>query len=151
MPLTEDPNEHPARKAARLSRKYFAQRKKREWLDLWAENGVIRDPLGKSFMDPNGEGFSTPEAREKWWDDHYDLQFYYSMLASFVAGDSVANYESLIVVGELDGVLGSFKCEGIWTYKVDEQGKLLEMYGYWEEDWMKETHTKLPDHQFYVE
>ena len=34
MPLTEDPNEHPARRAARLSRTYFAQRKKREWLDL---------------------------------------------------------------------------------------------------------------------
>ena len=47
--------------------------------------------------------------------------------------------------------MGSFKCEGIWTYKVDEHGKLLEMFGYWEEDWMKETHTALPDHQFYVE
>lgn len=151
MPQTEDPNEHPARKAARLSRTYFAQRKKWEWLGLWAEHGEIRDPLGKSFMDPEGTGFNTPEAREKWWDDNCHLQFYYSMLASFVAGDQVANYEALIVLGDVDGVMGSFKCEGIWTYKVDEAGKLLQMYGYWEEEWMKETHTPLPEHHFYVE
>ena len=57
MPLTEYPHEHPARRAARLSRTYFAQRKKQEWLELWAEDGVIMDPLGKSYMDPAGEGF----------------------------------------------------------------------------------------------
>lgn len=151
MPTTEDPNEHPARRAARLSRTYFAQRKKQEWLDLWAEDGLIQDPLGKSYMDPDGKGFRGPEAREKWWDDHHDAEFYYSMLASFVAGDEVANYEALIVVGDLDGKRGSFKCEGIWTYKVDAEGKLLEMIGYWEEAYMKETHTELPEHQFYVE
>jgi steroid delta-isomerase len=148
---TEDPNEHPARKAARLSRTYFAQRNKPAWLDLWAEDGVIMDPLGASFMDPEAKGFRSPEEREKWWDDHYNLEFYYSMLASFVAGNQVANYETLIVVGDVDGKRGSYKCEGIWTYEVDVAGKLLSMIGYWEEDAMQETYTELPNHQFYVE
>ena len=121
MPRTEDPNEHPARKAARLSRTYFAQRKKQEWLDLWAEDGLIMDPLGISYMDPTGEGYRGPQEREKWWDDHYNMEFYYSMLASFVAGNQVANYESLIIVGEVEGKRGSFKCEGIWTYEVDAE------------------------------
>jgi len=151
MPTTEDPNEHPARKAARLSRTYFAQRRKQEWLDLFAEDGVILDPLGVSYMDPKGEGFRTPAAREKWWDDHYEAEFYYAMNASFVAGNQVANYESLIMVGEMDGIKQSFKCEGIWTYEVDEEGKLTAMIGYWEEPALMETKTPLPEHQFYVE
>jgi hypothetical protein len=143
MPRTEDPNEHPARKAARLSRTYFAERKKQEWLDLWAEDGLI--------MDPKGEGYRGREAREKWWDDPHNMEFYYSMLASFVAGNQVANYESLIIVGEVEGKRGSFKIEGIWTYEVDDEGKLTAMIGYWEADAMKESHTELPKHQFYVE
>ena len=151
MPKTEDPQEHPARKAARLSRTYFAQRKKQEWLDLWAEDGVILDPLGVSYMDPTGEGYRTPAAREKWWDDHHLAEFYYAMIASFVAGNQVANYETLIMVGEVDGAKHSFKCEGIWTYEVDEQGKLKSMIGYWEEDALNESRTPLSTHQFYVE
>lgn len=152
MPTEIDPNEHPARKAARLSRTYYAQRKKKEWLDLWAENGEVRDPLGKSWMDPDGVGFATPEAREKWWDRNSDnLEFYYSMLASFAAGNSVANYESIIIVVNDNGEKSSFKCEGIWTYSVDDEGKLTTMYGYWEEKSSMESKTSLPGHQFYVE
>jgi len=45
MPKTPEANEHPARKAARLSRTYFAQRRKEDWLGLWAETGEIRDPI----------------------------------------------------------------------------------------------------------
>ena len=73
------------------------------------------------------------------------------MIASFVAGDSVANYESIIIVGEEEGVKTSFKCEGIWTYSVDDDGKLTSMLGYWEEDALIESRTQLPEHQFYVE
>ena len=151
MPKTEDPNEHPARKAARLSRTYFAQRKKQEWLDLFAEDAVILDPLGETYMDPTGAGYRTPAEREKWWDDHYEAEFYYAMNASFVAGNQVANYESLIMVGTVDGEKHSFKCEGIWTYEVNEEGKLTAMIGYWEEEALMESRTPLPDHQFYVE
>ena len=91
MPKTPEANEHPARKAARLSRTYFAQRRKEDWLGLWAETGEIRDPMGVSSLDPGGTGFSTPEAREGWWDENCFWEFYYAMVASFAAGNQVAN------------------------------------------------------------
>ena len=99
-------------------------------------------------MDPTGQGDRTPEAREKWWDDHYEAEFYYAMNASFVSGNQVVNYESLIMVGEVDGQKLSFKCEGIWTYEVDSRGKLTAMIGDWEEEALMESRTPLPDHQF---
>lgn len=154
MPKISEANEHPARKAARLSRTYYAQRRREDWLNLWSEQGEIRDPFGVSFIDPEGTGFSTPEAREKWYDENSDIEFYYAMVASFAAGNQVANYETLICVFEHEGVKSSFKCEGIWTYSVDDEGKLLTMYGYWEADDMIASQTILTgeyDHQFYVE
>lgn len=152
MPKVPEANEYLARKAARLSRTYFAQRKKEQWLGLWSEKGSIQDPLGKSLFDPTGLGYNTPEEREKWWDDHCNQEFYYAMVASFAAGNQVANYETLIMVGrEVDGIKHSFKVEGIWTYSVDEEGKLLTMYGYWEEEPAIESETPLHGHHFYVE
>ncbi len=155
MPKTPEANEHPARKAARLSRTYYAQRKREEWLNLWSEHGEIRDPFGVSFVDPEGKGFNTPEARAKWYDDHSSsIEFYYAMVASFAAGNQVANYETLICIFDEDGAKTSYKCEGIWTYSVDEDGKLLTMYGYWEEADMEASQTVLTgnyDHNFYVE
>ena len=157
----DDPNEHPARRAGRLSRTYVAQRRREDWLNLWAENGIIRDPLGKSWMDPEGVGFSTPEARAKWWDDHAPVECYYTVIASFAVANSVANYYSIIVVGERDGdnfTVGgiggekfSIKIEGVWTYSVDEEGKLTSMCGYWEEGTANANMTELTGHKYYVE
>ena len=55
------------------------------------------------------------------------------------------------MVGIVDGEKVSYKCEEIWTYEVNEQGKLMAMIGYWEEDALTGSRTLLPNHQFYVE
>jgi hypothetical protein len=71
-----------------------------------------------------------------------------------VGGLSIAHSSSMwhvVVVGEIEGQKGAFKCEGIWTYSVDEEGKLTSMLGYSEADGMKEALTELPNHQYYVE
>ena len=146
-----DINEHPARKAARLERTYVAQRRKEDWLSLWSENGIIRDPLGKSWIDPDGVGFSTPEARSKWWDDYAPAETYFNLVASFAVADSVATYVNIIVVGECNGQKYSMKVDGVWTYSVDDQGKLTSMCGYFEEDAVRKSYTPLPDRQFYAE
>jgi len=110
--------------------------------------------MGVSTLDPGGTGFSTPEAREGWWDENCFWEFYYAMVASFAAGNQVANYETLVMAGDIEGTRRTFKCEGIWTYSVDEQGKLLTMYGYWDQEDMIATETLITgeyDHQHYVE
>ena len=54
-------SEHPARRAGLLSQKYVAEGNREAWLDLWAEEGVIADPVGPSPLDPEGEG-QRPES-----------------------------------------------------------------------------------------
>lgn len=44
--------EHPARLAGLLSQKYVSEKNRDAWLDLWAEEGVLADPVGPS---PIGE------------------------------------------------------------------------------------------------
>ena len=48
--------DHPARRAGLLSQKYVSERNREAWLDLWAEDGFIADPVGVSRLDPEGQG-----------------------------------------------------------------------------------------------
>ena len=48
--------EHPARRAGLLSQKYVAEGNRDAWLDLFAEDAVVQDPVGVSPLDSSGEG-----------------------------------------------------------------------------------------------
>ena len=37
---------------------------------MFAEDGKIEDPIGKSYLDETGEGHNTPEAREALWENN---------------------------------------------------------------------------------
>ena len=43
---------HPAQRAAALSARYASERNKAAWLDLYAEDALIQDPVGVSPLDP---------------------------------------------------------------------------------------------------
>ena len=47
---------HPARRAGVLSQRYVAAGERDKWLDLFAEDAVIQDPVGPSPLDPSGKG-----------------------------------------------------------------------------------------------
>lgn len=50
------------------SREYVHTHNKEGWLGLFAEDGIIEDPIGKSDLDPADKGHGTPVAREAFWD-----------------------------------------------------------------------------------
>ena len=50
------------------SRECLKTKDKARWLDMWAEDGIIEDPIGPTVLDPDGKGHSTPEAREAFYD-----------------------------------------------------------------------------------
>ena len=114
-------SEHPARRAALLSREYVQTHNKEGWLGLYAEDAVIEDPIGVSMLDPEGKGHRGPAAREI----HH----------SYAAGNEVANHITILTeIPAGEGKLLVKRVTGIFTYHVDEQGKLLSLRGYWEED-----------------
>ena len=129
-------NEHPARRAALLSREYVQTHNKEGWLGLYAEDAVIEDPIGISMLDPEGKGHRGPAAREAFWDNFIaPASVSIDIHSSYAAGNEVANHITILTeIPAGEGKLLVKRVTGIFTYHVDEQGKLLSLRGYWEED-----------------
>ena len=129
-------NEHPARRAALLSREYVQTHNKEGWLGLYAEDAIIEDPIGVSMIDPEGKGHRGPAAREAFWDNFIaPSKISIDIHHSYAAGNEVANRITIttqIPAGEGKALLQ--KVTGIFTYHVDDEGKLLSLRGYWETD-----------------
>ncbi len=133
-------SEHPARAASQRSM-HLVQTKgegaREQWVDLFADDAIIEDPIGKSPLDPEGKGFRGKEAIAGFWDMTIGVtEIDFRLKASYACGDEVAN------VGEIhtkmaDGTTGI--CEGVFTYKVNEEGKLMWMRAFWEFDQMAAT------------
>ena len=95
-------DEHPARRAALLSREYVHSKNREGWLGLYAENAIIEDPIGVSVIDPAGKGHRGPAAREAFWDNFIaPANIHIDILDSYAAGNEVANHVVLTVTIEL--------------------------------------------------
>ncbi|MBP6682435.1 MAG: nuclear transport factor 2 family protein [Halioglobus sp.] len=127
-------NEHPARRAALLSREYVHTKNRAGWLGLYAEDAIIEDPIGVSMIDPEGKGHRGAAAREAFWDNFIaPANINIDIRDSFAAGLEVANLLVLTIRFDLgEGKALQQKVHGVFTYEVDEQGKLLALRGYWD-------------------
>ena len=129
-------DEHPARRAALLSREYVQTKNRAGWLGLYAEDAIIEDPIGVSIIDPEGKGHRGAAAREAFWDNFIaptDISI--DIKDSYAAGNEVANHVVLTMIIDLgEGKCMQQKVHGIFTYEVNSDGKLLSLRGYWETD-----------------
>ena len=127
-------NEHPARRAALLSREYVQTHNREGWLGLYADDAIIEDPIGRSPLDPEGKGHRGPAAREAFWDNFIaPVNISIEIHHSYAAGNEVANHITItteIPAGDEKRLVQ--RVTGIFTYHVDEAGKLLSLRGYWE-------------------
>ena len=68
MPELPGPDsKHPARLASWRSIDAVARGDKRAWLDNFADDAIVEDPIGKSMIDPTGEGHRGRAAIEQFW------------------------------------------------------------------------------------
>ena len=127
-------NEHPARRAALLSREYVHTKNREGWLGLYAEDAIIEDPIGVSIIDPEGKGHRGPAAREAFWDNFIaPTNISIDIKDSYAAGNEVANNAVLTMIIDLgEGKSLQQKVHGIFTYEVNAEGKLIALRGYWE-------------------
>jgi steroid Delta-isomerase len=131
---------HPARLASQRSVACVEAKDKEGWLALWAEDGCVEDPVGVSFIDPTGLGFRGPARREEFWDANIGQteSIRFELHDSFAAGNEVANVATIhISVGG-----ASTRCEGVFVYQVDDEGKLVSLRAFWEVDRMMATLTQ---------
>lgn len=138
-------DDHPARRAALLSREYVQTKNREAWLDLYADDAIIEDPIGISHIDPEGKGHRGKAAREAFWDNFIapaDIRI--DIKESYAAGNEVANHVELtITIPAAEEKALQQKVFGIFTYTVDEKGKLLSLRGFWETEDPKNSLTEI--------
>lgn len=123
-------DEHPARRAGLLSQKYVSERNREAWLDLWAEDGMIADPVGPSPLDPKGEGHRGKAAVTAFYDDaisKVDVSFDYPR--SYACANECA-FIGTVYSKLPDGTENG--SEGVFLYRVDDEGKILSLRAFWE-------------------
>ena len=123
-------SEHPARRAAWRSMDAVARGDKQAWLDNFAEDAVVEDPIGSSYLDPEGRGHRGRAAIEEFWDKNIaNGRPMFSLSESFVAGSECANVGTLTIQFP-NGVISQLR--GVFTYRVNEDGKVVALRNYWE-------------------
>lgn len=139
--VSEDVTVHPARLASQRSIAAVQAKDKAAWLDLWSADGWVEDPVGVSFIDPTGKGWHGPEGRSEFWDKNIGTTdaILFELHDSFAAGNEVANVATITIT-----VGGSTvtRCEGVFVYRVDDDGKLVSLRAFWETDRMMATLTQ---------
>jgi ketosteroid isomerase-like protein len=128
-------DDHPARVAGERSRAAVARGAREEWLELFADDAVLEDPIGVSPLDPTGRGHRGKAALAAFWDH----------VIARVPGTRVAfDYHTQYAVGDECACVGSltnhfpngasFRVEGVFVYRVNAAGKLVSLRTYWEHD-----------------
>ena len=124
--------EHPAAAANRKSFAAVEAKDKSAWLALFAEDAVVEDPVGESFIDPSGAGHRGKAAIENFWDN------------IIAGGDIRCTVQRRISRGSECAVLAAltnrmpdgneFSTEMIVIYRVDDAGKIASLRAFWDYD-----------------
>ena len=124
---------HPARDAAFRSYDAVIRKDKQAWLANFADDGWIEDPIGPSVFDPEGKGHHGAEGRARFWDITIGTmaRFVFEIHDSFVSGDECANVGVIHTTTE-NGWTAS--TAGVFTYRVNAEGKIVSLRAYWEMD-----------------
>tara|TARA_B100000676_G_scaffold143648_1_gene142163 strand:- start:26 stop:436 length:411 start_codon:yes stop_codon:yes gene_type:complete len=118
-----------------LSRDYAVAKDKQKWLDLFAEDAIVQDPIGKSPLDPIGDGHKGKEAIEKFYDTviaNGNIEF--NILESIPCADECANFAQII------NVVGDVKIETkmIVIYRVNSNDKIVSLRAFWDYEKMED-------------
>lgn len=132
MTDTQTTTENPAHAAGRRSREAVMARDKQAWLDVFADDAVVEDPIGPSVFDPEGKGHRGKQAIAAFWDKAIApterIEFHFA--DTFQCGSEEANTGSIVIT------MGGHRIttEGVFTYRADGDGKLVALRAYWEMD-----------------
>ncbi len=121
---------HPARRAGLLSQKHVSEGNRDAWLDLFAEEGFVADPVGVSPLDPAGDGHRGKAGIAAFYDNVISkVRVSFDYPRSYACGNECA------FIGTVYNQYGDHPeraSEGVFVYHVDEAGKILSLRAFWE-------------------
>jgi steroid Delta-isomerase len=121
-----------AHDAGQRSRDAVTARDKQAWLDVFADDAIVEDPIGPSHFDPEGKGHRGKQAISAFWDkaiaptDRIEFNF----VDTFQCGNEEANTGNIVITAAGYEVTA----DGVFTYKADDEGKMVALRAYWEVD-----------------
>ena len=118
-----------------LSRDYAVAKDKESWLALFDDNALVQDPIGKSPLDPEGNGHKGIAAIEKFYDTviaNGNIEF--TIVESIPCGNECANY------AQIANLVGDIKIETkmIVIYRINSNNKIESLRAFWSYQKMEE-------------
>jgi steroid delta-isomerase len=127
--------------AGKRSREAAMAHDKQAWLAVFADDAIVEDPIGPSHFDPEGKGHRGRDAMSAFWDkaiaptDKLEFNF----VDTFQCGNEEANVGNIVITAAGYQITA----EGVFTYKANDEGKLVALRAYWEVDRATATARKI--------
>lgn len=133
MPTLPEPfAPHPARDASLASMRAIEAGDRSGWLALFAPDAVVEDPIGPSPFSPDGQGHRGREQIGGFYDSVIGPnEVRFRIEKSWACGSEVANVGT-ITTTMADGTV--VHTDGVFTYRVDDDGRIVALRAYWELD-----------------
>ena len=121
-----------ARELARRSQAAATAKDRSAWLDLFAPDAVVQDPVGPSPFDPPGAGHHGTTAIAAFYDAVIGPaeQITFEIERSYLCGDEVADVG--VIRTRLAGGRHVAVVRGVYTYRSNGEGKLAALRAFWE-------------------
>jgi steroid delta-isomerase len=121
-----------ARELGIRSRAAVHARDRDGWLDLFADDAVVQDPIGPSPFDPDGTGHHGKVAIAAFYDSVIGPSdaISFEIEQSYLCGDEVADVG--IIRTTLAGGTHQAVVRGVYTYRSNGAGQLAALRAYWE-------------------
>ena len=121
----------PVHLAGKRSREAAVARDKEAWLAVFADDAVVEDPIGPSHFDPEGKGHRGKAAIAKFYDMAIaPSELTFNFTKTYQCGDEEANVGNIVIRSSGYEVVA----EGVFTYRVNDEGLMVALRAYWELD-----------------
>ncbi len=134
--------DHPAIQANMQSIKLASEGNKEAWLDLYADDAIVQDPVGVSPFDATGEGHKGKAAIETFWDNVIGPSN-----LTLVAHKRIPSGERACAVHQTAindmGNGNKTEVDMIAIYELNDEGKIARMSAFWSWAEMEEQLKKL--------
>ena len=121
---------NPAVVAGRMSREYVGSRNKAAWVNLFAADGIVQDPVGPSMFDEQGIGFTGHDRISQFWDMSIGAteQIEFLFDEEIICGNEVAYIGKIVthIAGHVS------EARGVFTYRANADGKIAALRAFWE-------------------
>ena len=104
------------------------------WLDLFADDALVQDPIGPSPFDPEGKGHRGKEAIAAFYDSVIapSEAIDFEITQSYLAGDEVADVG--VIRTTIAGGTHQAVVHVVMTYRSNRANKIAALRAYWEFD-----------------